>query len=512
MKSIRYFVLLAFLFTSIIGYSQSKIRIACVGNSITYGARIENRGINSYPAQLGAMLGNGFEVGNFGVSGTTLLQKGNAPYRKTSAYQKALDFQPDWVFIKLGTNDTKPVNRIFLSEYVQDYKDLIVSFRQLSSHPRVVLLLPIPVFSTDTTGITASVVREKLLPMIRQIAYETGCEVINLFNLLIESPQLVPDKVHPSAEGATVIAKRISEFVRMKTDPLFGLAKSLPQDAKPFNFNGFQGYDFTFRGRDAKVVVPKLSAPCHPWIWRARFWGHEPQTDIALLERGFHVVYCDVAELFGNEEALSIWNDYYQLLTRAGLAKKSVMEGMSRGGVYIYRWGVTYPERVAAIYADAPVLDLKSWPGGKGKGKGSARDWETFKQDFNLKTEEVAIAFKGNPIDLTDQIANAGFPMLHVVGDADDVVPVAENTAPFEQKIREAGGSICVIHKPGVNHHPHSLQNPQPIVDFILRATDYRVSQEIIPVPSEPQKRWQNYERIMFIINFKTTSFGGGNV
>ena len=494
--NLMFVVLLTSAFSA---FSQNKIRIACVGNSITYGAKIENREINSYPAQLVTILGDGYEVGNFGVSGTTLLQKGNAPYRKTAQYQQSLEFQPDWVFIKLGTNDTKPVNRFFLNEYVQDYKDLIASFRQLSSHPRVVLLLPVPVFSTDTTGITASVVREKLLPMIRQVAYETGCEVINLHNLLIESPELIPDKVHPSAEGAAVIARRLSELVRMKSETSYNLSKALPTDAKPFNFSGFQGYDFTFRGRNAKVVVPKLSALGHPWIWRARFWGHEPQTDIALLERGFHVVYCDVAELFGNEESLSIWNDYYELLTKAGLAKKSVMEGMSRGGVYIYRWGVTYPERVAAIYADAPVLDLKSWPGNKGKGKGSARDWETFKQDFNLKTEADAIAFKGNPVDLTDQIAKAGFPMLHVVGDADDVVPVAENTDPFEQKIREAGGSIQVIHKPGVNHHPHSLQNPQPIVDFILRATDYRVSQEMIPVPTVPQKRWQNYERIMFI-------------
>ncbi len=492
-------MLAVLLFSSLSAFSKTKIRIACVGNSITYGARIENREINSYPAQLGVLLGDCYEVGNFGVSGTTLLRKGNSPYWKTPQYQQSLDFQPDWVFIKLGTNDTKPVNRVFLNEYVQDYKDLIASFRQLSSHPRVVLLLPVPVFSTDTTGITASVVKDKILPMVQQVAYETGCEVINLYNLLIESPELFPDKVHPSAEGATVIAKRISELVRMKSDTSSNFSKALPSDAKPFNFYGFPGYDFTFRGRNAKVVVPRLSAPGHPWIWRARFWGHEPQTDIALLERGFHVVYCDVAELFGNDESLSIWNDYYELLTRAGLAKKSVMEGMSRGGVYIYRWGVTYPERVAAMYADAPVLDLKSWPGGNGQSKGSSTNWEIFKKDFNLKTEEEAIAFKGNPVDLTDQIAQAGFPMLHVVGDADDVVPVAENTAPFEQKILEAGGSIRVIHKPGVNHHPHSLQNPQPIVDFILRATDYRVSQEMIPVPSGPQKRWQNYERIMFI-------------
>lgn len=471
MKTQHLFILLVLFFASISGYSQNKIRIACVGNSITYGARIENPEKNSYPAQLSGMLGENYDVRNFGVSGTTLLRKGNFPYWKTTQYQQSMAFQPDWVFIKLGTNDTKPVNRVFLNEYVQDYKDLIASFRQLPSHPRVVLLLPVPVFLTDTMGITASVVREKLLPMIRQIACETGCEVLNLYNLLIESPELVPDKVHPNAAGATVIAKRICELVRMKSVASPNLSKALPRDAKPFNFYGFQGYDFTFRNRNAKIVVPKLSAPGHPWVWRARFWGHEPQTDIALLERGFHVVYCDVAELFGNDEALSIWNGYYQLLTRAGLAKKSVMEGMSRGGVYIYRWGVTYPRRVVAIYADAPVLDLKSWPGGKGKGKGSVQDWEVFKKDFKLKTEEEAIAFKGNPIDLTDQIARAGFPMLHVVGDADDVVPVAENTAPFEQKIKAAGGSIQVIHKPGVNHHPHSLQNPQPIVDFILQAT-----------------------------------------
>lgn len=471
MKSKQFLLILIFILFSLVGNSQNKIRIACVGNSITYGATIENREINSYPAQLAAMLGEDYAVSNFGKSGTTLLRKGNMPYWSSSEYKKALDFQPDWVFIKLGTNDSKPVNRVYLNEYEQDYKDLISSFRQLSSHPRVVLLLPAPVFKTDTTGITSGVVSDKIIPMVRNVAYETGCEVINLYNLLIESPQFFPDKVHPTAAGATLIAKRVNEVIHMKSDQSFSLLKKLPQDAKPFNFNGFEGYEFKFRNRDAKIVMPKHAAPGHPWIWRARFWGHEPQTDIALLERGFHIVYCDVAEMFGNEESLSIWNDYYQLLTHAGLSKKAAMEGMSRGGVYIYRWAAKYPKRVSAIYADAPVLDLKSWPGGKGQSKGSPENWETFKKDFNFKTEEEAIAFEGNPVDLTEKIAGAGFPMLHVVGDADDIVPVVENTMPFEQKIKAAGGAIQVIHKPGVGHHPHSLQNPQPIVDFILKAT-----------------------------------------
>ena len=468
----RFVLIFASIFFALSVSGQTKIRVACVGNSITYGARVENREKNSYPSQLGVLLGDGYEVRNFGKSGATLLRKGNYPYWTSDEYKNALAYNPDLVFIKLGTNDSKPVNRIFLNEYVQDYKDLIASFQNLSSHPRVVLLLPVPVFSTDTTGITAQVVEQQIVPKVRQVAYDMGIEVVNLYNMFLDSPELVPDKVHPDSAGATRIANRISEYVKRKSDDSFSLIKGLNLESKPFNFHGFAGYDFTFQNRNAKIVVSRHPAKDHPWIWRARFWGHEPQTDIALLERGFHVVYCDVAEMFGNDESMQIWNDYYKMLTKAGLSKKSAMEGMSRGGVYIYRWAVKYPKRVSAIYADAPVLDLKSWPGGKGKGKGSPETWEIFKKDFNMKTEEEALAFQGNPVDLTAKIAKGGYPMLHVCGDADDVVPVAENTDIFEQKIKAAGGSIQVIHKPGVNHHPHSLANPQVIVDFILKATE----------------------------------------
>ena len=477
MKTRHVYILLALLFTSILSYSQSKTRIACVGNSITFGATIENREINNYPAQLGTMLGTNYEVRNFGVSGTTLLRKGNSPYWKTGQYKQSLEFQPDWVFIKLGTNDTKPVNRVFLNEYMQDYKDLIASFRQLPSRPRVVLLLPVPVFSTDTMGITASVVSEKLLPMIRQIAYETGCEVLNLYNLLIDSPQLVPDKVHPNAAGATIIAKRVCELIQMKSISSSNLPKALPREAKPFNYYGFQGYDFTFRNRNAKVVIPKQAAPGNPWIWRARFWGHEPQTEIALLERGFHVVYCDVAELFGNDEAISIWNDYYQLLTRAGLSKKGTMEGMSRGAVYVLNWAAVSPGKVNAVYIDNPVLDLKSWPCGLGKRSVGAEEFEAFKNDYHLKTTEEVKNFKGSPIDKVDKIVKGHYPILILCADADEAALPDENTIPFEQKMKERKGNLTVIHKPGFGHHPHSLPNPQPIVDFILKATNYQALQ-----------------------------------
>jgi len=240
------------------------------------------------------------------------------------------------------------------------------------------------------------------------------------------------------------------------------------------DYHGFDCCDFSFEGRDAKIVSPKRPARGLPWLWRARFWGHFPQAEIALLERGFFLVYCDVAELFGNAQALGIWDRYYRLLTGAGLSPKPAFIGYSRGGFYAYRWAAAYPDRVSCIYADAPVLDIKSWPGGKGRSGGNPEVWAQFKTDFGLTSEEEALAFNENPLDLTADIAAAGFPMLHVCGDADTTVPIEENTDPFEERILAAGGRITVIRKPGAGHRPHSLPDPKPIVDFILKAAENR--------------------------------------
>ncbi len=234
---------------------------------------------------------------------------------------------------------------------------------------------------------------------------------------------------------------------------------------------GFACWEFRFEGHDAKIVIPKQPAPGNPWLWRARFWGHEPQAERALLAKGFHLVYCDVAELFGNDEALGIWERFYTRLVGAGLAPRATMIGFSRGGLYVYLWALAHPDRVQCIYADAPVLDFKSWPGGKGMGGGNKELWELFKKEFHLASEAEALAWRGNPLDRAGEIARGGYPMLHVCGDADMTVPLDENTDPFEQRVLAAGGHITVIRKPGVGHHPHSLIDPTPIVEFVLKAT-----------------------------------------
>lgn len=475
-------ILILFLLAAVLtGYSQP-VRIACVGNSITYGAGIANREKNAYPVQLQAMLGNNYEVMNFGVSGTTLLHNGNRPYLNTPEYQQALKSQPDIVFIKLGTNDSKLINRPFYNDFVFDYKALIQSFRNTAHHPRIILLLPVPSFLEDSSSIYNPVIKTAIIPRIQQTAYETGCEIIDLYSLFINKADLLPDSIHPSSLGATLIAKRLYEVVKLQEQKPFDIFSKITAIKTNSSFYGFECVDFIFNNRNCKIVKPKKVVAGLPWIWRARFWGHEPQTEIALLERGSHIVYCDVAELFGNKEAVELWNKFYAYLRRCGLAKKASFVAMSRGGVYAYNWALANPEKVACIYADAPVLDLKSWPGGKGNGPGSKADWELFKRDYNL-TEEQSVQFNNSPLDNAEKIAKLGFPILHVVGDADDVVPIAENTTPFEARVKSAGGNITVIHKPGVNHHPHSLENPTPVVDFILSATGYKTNFATIPAP-----------------------------
>lgn len=451
---------------------SSKIKIACVGNSITAGWHmLKNMETDTYPAQLQRMLGNKYSVSNFGVSGATVLYGGDNPYVKTDAFKKAMSYHPDIVLIKLGTNDSRAVNRFLIPEYLKrDYAALVDSFKTLSSTPRIILLLPVPSYLKDTLKHSDNVITQKIIPVIQQLAYEKKCEVLDLHSWLAARQDLFPDSLHPDVSGMERIARRVYETVIQPSVP-FDIFKHIKEKKELSSFYGYECADFVFNGRDCKVVKPKITNPGREWIWRARFWGHEPQTDIALLERGFHVVYCDVAELFGNAEAIAAWNSFYHYMQQSGLNKKMTLEGFSRGGVYVYNWALANGNKVNCIYADAPVLDLKSWPGGKGKGPGSAGDWEIFKKDYRFTTDEEAIAFKGNPVDRAEEIAKLKIPLLHVVGDADEAVPLDENTTPFEKKIKAAGGDITVIHKPGVKHHPHSLPNPDPIVEFILKAT-----------------------------------------
>jgi len=256
-----------------------------------------------------------------------------------------------------------------------------------------------------------------------------------------------------------------------KTAPLLIMQRHQSEDSIIHSvWMGFKRTDFTLNGRSCLIVEPKKRMKGNPWIWRTEFFGHEPQGDSTLLAKGFCVVYIDLQDMYGAPVSLDLMDAYYSYLTTTKhLNRKAVLEGFSRGGLFAFNWAARRPERVSSIYVDAPVCDFKSWPGDKGKGDGSAGDLEKLKKVYGFADDAAAMAWQLNPVDNLKPLANAKIPILCVCGEADTVVPVDENINIIEQRYLEMGGEIKLIRKPGVGHHPHSLKDPAPIVDFVLK-------------------------------------------
>jgi acyl-CoA thioesterase I len=190
------------------------LRVACVGDSITQGSGADPG--KSYPSQLQEILGEGWEVGNFGVSGRTLLRKGDFPYWKEAAYQKALGFKPDAVIIMLGTNDTKPQNWVHKGEFDSDYRDLVKSFQDLKPVPRVYICRPVPVPDGGNYGINEAGIQEQM-PILAKLAEDLETGTIDMYGALDGKPKLLPDRVHPNTEGAGEMAKAAAKVLTGKT-------------------------------------------------------------------------------------------------------------------------------------------------------------------------------------------------------------------------------------------------------------------------------------------------------
>jgi lysophospholipase L1-like esterase len=189
------------------------IKVACVGDSITQGVGAQ-RG-KSYPAQLQGLLGDGYQVGNFGVSARTLLKKGDFPYWNEKKYQDALAMEPAIVVIMLGTNDTKPQNWKFEAEFEADYRELVKSFQSLKSKPRVFVCRPVPVPGMGNYGINEENI-QKEIPRLDALAKALGCGVIDMHAALAKFPEMLPDRVHPNTAGAGEMAKAAARAIAGK--------------------------------------------------------------------------------------------------------------------------------------------------------------------------------------------------------------------------------------------------------------------------------------------------------
>ncbi len=179
---------------------------------------------------------------------------------------------------------------------------------------------------------------------------------------------------------------------------------------------------------DASSSFPEQPAPGNPWSWRGCYWDHQPQTEVELLRRGFHIAYISAN---ASLKPGKTWDAWYAFLTeKHGLSRKPAFIGMSRGGEYAYTWATANPDKVSCIYADNPGVNA----------------------DVLRKLGDLAAA---------------DVPILHVCGSIDPLLGRVSST--IEAIYQQFGGRISVMIKEGAGHHPHSLRDARPIADFMTQ-------------------------------------------
>ena len=501
MKNAIISLFLLFIAVQYVAAQKKVIKIACIGNSITYGVGTRNPAKDSYPAVLGQMLGDGYEVRNFGVSARTMLMKGDNPYMKEERYRQALDYNPDIVTIKLGTNDTKPQNWRYKSDFKKDMETMIRTLRALPSKPEIYLCYPIPAYAVQW-GINDSIIVHGVMPVINRLAAKYGLKVIDLHTPLTGMKECFADNVHPNEKAAVRIAQAIYRQLTGEEPPAH---VSQPFPGLKGKWKGFDQYTFAYQDREAIVVCPKHAATGNPWIWRPAFFGAFASVDEELLRRGFHVAYYDLTHLYGSPRARKSGTDFYWNMVRMyGLSPKVTLEGFSRGGLFAYNWAADHPDKVACIYVDAPVCNVFSWPGRSPENAGL---WKGLLEEWGL-TDDQMNSFSGNPIDRLKPLADAGIPVICVCGDSDKVVPFSENSAIVRQRYTAMGAPFELILKPGVDHHPHSLSDPAPVVDFIIRHQPGYEAKQCYTLRGDYRNSYQMFEKE----RVGTVAFLGGSI
>lgn len=501
MKNAIISLFLLFIAVQYVAAQKKVIKIACIGNSITYGVGTRNPAKDSYPAVLGQMLGDGYEVRNFGVSARTMLMKGDNPYMKEERYRQALDYNPDIVTIKLGTNDTKPQNWRYKSDFKKDMETMIRTLRALPSKPEIYLCYPIPAYAVQW-GINDSIIVHGVMPVINRLAAKYGLKVIDLHTPLTGMKECFADNVHPNEKAAVRIAQAIYRQLTGEEPPAH---VSQPFPGLKGKWKGFDQYTFAYQDREAIVVCPKHAATGNPWIWRPAFFGAFASVDEELLRRGFHVAYYDLTHLYGSPRARKSGTDFYWNMVRMyGLSPKVTLEGFSRGGLFAYNWAADHPDKVACIYVDAPVCNVFSWPGRSPENAGL---WKGLLEEWGLADDQMN-SFSGNPIDRLKPLTDAGIPVICVCGDSGKVVPFSENSAIVRQRYTAMGAPFELILKPGVDHHPHSLSDPAPVVDFIIRHQPGYEAKQCYTLRGDYRNSYQMFEKE----RVGTVAFLGGSI
>jgi alpha-L-fucosidase/lysophospholipase L1-like esterase len=394
--------------------------VACIGNSITFGDGIQDKERHSYPALLQKLLGDDWDVHNFGVGGRTLLHNGDFPWRNEPQYKAAKDCRPDIVIIKLGTNDTKPWNWKFKESFIPDYLQLIDEFRALPSRPVIYVCLPVPAFPGEW-GISDSVLTTDVIPMIRIIASKRPVRVIDLRTPLEGKREFFPDKVHPNEDGAMVMARTIygvfcKDYRLVPLPEPFGPTPAVRQiDWQDlgytafvhFNMNTFTGSEWG-KGTESPDLFNPARLDCEQWVRTFRDAGMKGVIITAKHHDGFCLW---PTQLTGHSVGQSKWRggdgDVLQDLSAA--CKKYGM----KFGVYLSPWDRHEPSygdseryndffrkqlrEVLTQYGDIFEVWFDGACGEGPNGKKQVYDWASYVNVVRMYQPNAVIFSDGGP-------------------------------------------------------------------------------------------------------------------
>lgn len=232
-------------------------------------------------------------------------------------------------------------------------------------------------------------------------------------------------------------------------------------------WNGFERLDFDLDARKATLICPKSPGKDHKWIYKTEYLGAFPSFDIEMLERGYYLAHLQNTSRWCPEkdtEMRSVFCDF--LIEKFSLNEKCMLEGMSCGGMQAVYFAAKYPQYVAAVYLDAPVLNLLSCPYALGKATTNFR--QEFENDMGVSLSEL-LNYRKHPIDYKDKLLESGIPVILICGDSDLTVPYTENGKLLSDYFKSHGGNLTEIIKPGCDHHPHGLEDNTPLLKFAER-------------------------------------------
>ncbi len=216
--------------------------------------------------------------------------------------------------------------------------------------------------------------------------------------------------------------------------------------------------NFEFNGYNGTILMPDNFNG--KWIWKTEFFYAFDKAEQELFSMGYARVYYQISNMYGNGKSIRLMHKFHKYIAKEyNLTEKPILFGFSRGGLYAFNYALYYPEYVSKVYLDAPVLDLKDWP-----KVGNYIHHDMLKK-MNLD-ETTLTYFDENPTDNFAEYFSYNIPTLLVAGQKDSVVNFYFNSCQMIDFCKANGVLLEYIVKPECDHHPHSLEDVQPIIEF----------------------------------------------